>query len=117
MEALKSAQALKQLEFTFDKPKTQSENIKTYVKEAIKEETQDSNKIKDDLKNVIKALNNTPLLNDKLNFGFSDEAEMLMVQIKDRQTDKLIRQFPTEDFINRLLYYRDNIGVLFDEVQ
>ena len=114
METLKSTQAFQSVQRT-EQVKRQSENIKTYIKEVIREETERPQVSKSDLKNVLNALNSMPIFRDSLSFGFSEEIGQLMVQIKDKKSDEIIRQYPDEDFINRILYYRDNIGLLFDK--
>lgn len=96
--------------------KVQPSTTTTAIKEHQKEvEVKEASVSKKDLKNLLKSLNEMPILNDKLSFGFSDEIGQLLVLITDKKTEDIIRQYPTEEFINRLMYYRDNIGVLFDE--
>ena len=114
MEALKSVQSFQTVQKN-ESIKRQDDNLKTYIKESIKEDTQKPQVSKQDLKDVIKALNNMPIFRDILSFGFSGEIGQLLVQIKDKKTGNIIRRYPSEDFIKRMLYYRDNIGFLFDK--
>ena len=67
-----------------------------------------------ELKSVIYQLNDIPILNESLRFSFSNEANMLMVQIRDKKTDDVLRQYPSENFIRDIMYFRDNIGMLLD---
>ena len=80
------------------------------------QETQEVQTSKPELSKVLDALNAMPIFSDTLNFGFSEEDKLLLVQIRDKKTDDLIRQYPSEEFLSGLKYYRDNIGMLFDAV-
>jgi flagellar protein FlaG len=68
-----------------------------------------------ELSKVLSALNIMPIISDNLRFSYAREEHQLLVQIRDKKTDDLIRQYPSEEFLKRLRYYRDNIGVLFDQ--
>jgi len=69
---------------------------------------------KHELDKILSTLNSTQFINDKLNFSYANDEHQLLVQIRDSKTDDLIRQYPSEEFLTRLRYYRNNIGVLFD---
>ena len=69
---------------------------------------------KSDLIKLLDNMNKNPILNNSLMFGFSDEESILLVQIRDKKTDDLIRQYPSEQFLTRLRYYREHIGILLD---
>jgi len=70
---------------------------------------------KSDMLELLHSLNNVPHLKNSLAFGFSDDENLLLVQIRDRETDDLIRQYPSEEFLGRLRYYREHIGILLDD--
>lgn len=85
------------------------------IKELQKEATELS---KDELKltmDIIKVLNELP--GNKLEFGFNEEARMATISVFERDNHKLIREFPSREFFNRLAYFRDNIlpGLIMDE--
>jgi len=66
-------------------------------------------------KQIINILNESS--NSQLKFGFNDEVGMSTIQVYDRDSDKLIREFPSKEFFNRLMFFRDNIlpGLIMDE--
>jgi len=68
-----------------------------------------------ELSKVLNILNMVPIISDNLRFSYASEEHQLLVQIRDKKTDELIRQYPSEEFLARLRYYRDNIGVIFDQ--
>lgn len=65
-------------------------------------------------KTVIKLLNELP--GNKLEFGFNDEFGMSTVSVFERDNKRLIREFPSKEFFNRLSYFRDSIlpGLIMD---
>ena len=71
---------------------------------------------KDTMKQIVKLMNKLPSAND-LEFSFNEEARMSVVEIHERDSKRLIRQFPTEEFFSRLSYFKDNIlpGLLMDQ--
>lgn len=71
----------------------------------------------DTIKLIIENLNSNTFLADKLRFGFSEEIDQLLIKIYDKESDKVIRQFPSEEFIKRIIYFKDVIlnGSLLDE--
>lgn len=66
-------------------------------------------------KTMVEILNTIP--DSELKFGFSEEGKMGIVKVFEKETERLIRQFPSEEFFNRLTYFRDNIlpGLLMVE--
>ena len=68
-----------------------------------------------ELNNVINTLNSMPIISDNLRFSYASEEHQLLVQIRDKQTDELIRQYPSEEFLRSIRYYSENIGILFDK--
>lgn len=59
------------------------------------------------MKAVIKSLNDFP--SSELRFSFNDEAKIPVVEVYETKSYKLLRQFPSKDFFNRLIFFRDNI--------
>jgi len=86
--------------------------IETQQKEVQEEAKTD----KPELDKVLAGLNSMPIIGDNLRFSYANDENQLLVQIRDKKTDDLIRQYPSEEFLTRLRYYRDNIGVLFDAI-
>ncbi len=68
------------------------------------------------LKQLAKELNaQMDLLNTNIAFGFSDETERLYLRVLEKDTGRLIREFPSEDARALAGYFRNAVGLLFDE--
>ena len=68
------------------------------------------------LKQLTKELNEQmDLLNTNIAFGFSDETERLYLRVLEKDTGKLIREFPSEDARALAGYFRNAVGLLFDK--
>jgi len=65
-------------------------------------------------KSVVKLLNELP--GNQLEFGFNDEAQMSTISVFERDSHRLIREFPSKEFFSRLAYFKDSIlpGLLMD---
>jgi flagellar protein FlaG len=96
------------------------------TKEVTEKETHKSNRelnepkpfTKEDLQSVKKLINILNIIPEsELKFGFHEEGRMGIVKVMNKDNNKLIRQFPSEEFFDRLIYFRDNIlpGLLLDE--
>jgi uncharacterized FlaG/YvyC family protein len=74
-----------------------------------------SNDDKKILKDIVKGLNSLP--DNQLEFGFNDEHNIPTISVFERKSHRLIREFPSKEFFDRLTYFRDNIlpGLLFDK--
>ena len=86
------------------------------VKTSKTEEEQELLSSKKDLVGLLQELNSSTIYMDKLSFGFSSDINQLLVQIRDKDSNDIIRQYPTEDFIKRFLYHKKAIGALLDEI-
>lgn len=68
------------------------------------------------MKQLTKELNEQmDLLNTNIAFSFSDETEMLYLRVLEKDTGKLIREFPSEDARALAGYFRNAVGLLFDK--
>lgn len=96
-------------------------NAKNVLKENIDNISKISmNEQKKLVEETVKQFNENPIISDKLKFSFNNDINFLMVQIMDIKTDKVIRQFPSEEFIARVKYFKENFletdrGFLIDE--
>lgn len=63
---------------------------------------------------IVKLMNELP--GNKLKFGFNEEAGIGTISVYDRENENLISEFPSQDFFNRLAFFKDNIlpGLLLD---
>ena len=70
-----------------------------------------------EIKKTLDDLNNILLLKNDLRFGYNIENNIPLIEIFNIKTDKLIRQFPTEDFFKRIKYFKEEIlpGLIMDE--
>lgn len=55
------------------------------------------------------------LLNTNIAFDFSDEIDRLYLRVLEKNTGKLIREFPSEEARALTGYFRNAIGLLFDK--
>lgn len=54
-------------------------------------------------------------LNTNIAFAFSDETERLYIQVLEKDTGKLIREFPSEKARALAGYLKNAVGLLFDK--
>jgi len=52
---------------------------------------------------IIELLNSRA--NSSLEYTFNEEAKQLYIEIIDKKTKEVIRQFPSEEFFKRLIYF------------
>lgn len=55
------------------------------------------------------------LLNTNIAFDFSDEIDRLYLRVLEKNTGKLIREFPNEEARALAGYFRNAVGLLFDK--
>jgi len=98
---------------------SEQKTVQTEIKKVQQEEKKEILEPKEiqlqkaDLSKMMDILNKSPF-SDTLKFGFNNDIEMLYVQIRDRKSDNLIRQYPTEQFIRNIMYSNEQLGMLFD---
>ena len=79
------------------------------------EDNHDKQKIQKELSSLTKKLNDEiSLLSTDIKFGFSDDINGLFVNVVDTKTDKILRQFPSEDAVDIMSKMRELVGMLFD---
>ena len=116
LDILSNTQKIDSTPLTKQPQTKQEETVKETPIEKIQEESK--NLSKDEIKTtkqIISLLNDSS--NSQLKFGFNDEAGMSTVQVYERDSEKLIREFPSKEFFSRLMFFRDNIlpGLIMDE--
>lgn len=96
---------------TVEKSQKVSESQKIEPQEKQKEMSKDDTI---SMKKIIDMFNEMP--GNKLKFGFNDEFGMGTVNVYERDSDRLIREFPSKEFFSRMEFFRDNIlpGLLMD---
>jgi len=84
----------------------QDEEIKKEEKKATKDELQD----------LTKQLNKemSPL-NPDIKFQYDDKVNELVVNVVDKNTDKVIRKIPSEEALKIMEKMRELVGALFDD--
>jgi len=76
---------------------------------------QDKEEARKELTQLTKKLNDEiSLLSTDIKFGFSDDINGLFVNVVDTKTDKILRQFPSEDAVDIMSKMRELVGMLFD---
>lgn len=80
------------------------------------QENQDKNEIKQEIIELTEKLNEeiNPL-NTSLEFGYEETIEELSVSVIDKNTDKVIRKFPSDEAIKLMEKMRELTGMLFDK--
>lgn len=84
----------------------------TTTSEKIPEKTQ----LEQNMEEIVKALNqNLSSLNEDIRFKYSDDINQLFVGVYDKNTNELIRQIPSEEFIQIMSKFREINGQLLDQ--
>ena len=86
---------------TNTEPLVKPEKIEQPIEEIQKELTSEELDI---TKSVVKLLNELP--GNELEFGFNDEARMSTISVFERDSHRLIREFPSKEFFSRLSYFK-----------
>lgn len=56
-----------------------------------------------ELKTFLKEINNIPnFLKNNIVFNYNSEAEVFIVKVKNKETEEVISQFPSDDFIKKI---------------
>lgn len=72
---------------------------------------------KDDIKNVVNNLNKeVELLETNVRFGYNDKLDGLTVSVYEKDSNKVIRKFPTDEAIELMVKMREINGVIFDRL-
>jgi len=82
-----------------------------------KEEREQKTKItKEELQKLTEKLNKemSPL-NPDIKFHFNDKVDEMVVNVIDKNTDKVIRKIPSEEALKIMEKMRELIGILFDK--
>lgn len=84
----------------------------TSTQEKVPEKTQ----LEQNMEQVVKELNqNLSSLNESIRFKYSDDINQLYVGVYDTNTNELIRQIPSEEFIALMSKLREMNGQLLDQ--
>lgn len=71
---------------------------------------------KDDLSPVTQEMNKFfQYLNASLRFEMHERTQRLMVKLVDVSTDKVLREFPPEELLDKLANIREYVGVILDK--
>jgi len=54
-------------------------------------------------------------INERLSFGFVQELGQLVVQVTDKNSGEVIRQFPSKEFIAHQIASKEFLGMLLDK--
>ncbi|NPA54851.1 MAG: flagellar biosynthesis protein FlaG [Epsilonproteobacteria bacterium] len=74
------------------------------------------NKIREELQKTVEELNKemSPL-NTDIKFKFDDKVDELVVNVIDKNTDKVIRKIPSDEALKLMEKMRELVGALFDK--
>ena len=89
------------------------------------EQNTDISKVQQDTKEKInpEALNETvnelnkqmDLLNTNITFGYNDKINQMFINVIEKSTGKVIRQFPTEEAMRLSVKMKEIVGIIFDK--
>lgn len=68
---------------------------------------------------IRKALESNPrvvLANRTVEFAYNEDIDRVVVTVKSGDTDEIVRQIPTADYLKFVSQFREFLGVIFDEV-
>ena len=84
--------------------------------QAIEKKTEDDKQQREHLRQATDELNKQMnMLNTNIAFAFSDETERMYIQVLEKDTGELIREFPIEQVRAVTGYLRNAVGLLFDK--
>jgi flagellar protein FlaG len=85
--------------------------------DSVKERNQNEKKVDEkSLNEAIQKLNKQmEELNTNIQFGFNDKISLLYVDVKERDSGKLIRKIPSEEMMKLEEHMKEIIGVIFDK--
>lgn len=71
---------------------------------------------KEELDSAIENLNSQmEMLDTNIEFGYNDKLNSLYVNVMEKSTGKLIRQFPTEQTMKLAEHFKEIVGMIFDK--
>lgn len=63
------------------------------------------------------ASNRAITLDDRsIEFSYDEELHRVIVKVKSRDTEEVVRQIPPKEYVQFLARFKEAVGVLFDEV-
>jgi flagellar protein FlaG len=94
--------------------KTKTQDLNEQIK---KDEKQTKEKMtKEKLQELTKKLNKEmEPLNPDIKFSFNDKINSLVVNVVDKNTDKIIRKIPSDEALKIMEKMRELVGALFDK--
>jgi flagellar protein FlaG len=95
--------------------KMQQEALQTH--QSSKDMTEKSREeLKKEMKKLESELNEAMNpLNQNLLFKFNDKADVLIMEVIDKKSNEVIRQFPPQDAIKLMEKMKELVGILFDK--
>lgn len=96
--------------------KARNTSESSLVQNAQKLTEQISEEQESDIKALADELNaHMKKLNTNIKFGFSDDTERLFVRVLEKDSGKLLREFPSEKLRELAGYFKNAVGALFNE--
>ena len=81
-------------------------------------EQEDKKSLNEEVKEAVEQLNqNMAELNTNLRFGYNDKVNTMTVSVLEADSGKVIRQFPSEKVLKMREFFKEAIGMLFDETK
>jgi len=73
----------------------------------------DLEKVQIDLNKMLNSLN---FLDKKIKLSYNDEINRVIITIMDKQTNEVVKQFPSVEIQNLAVHLKRAIGILFDKM-
>lgn len=72
---------------------------------------------KDDVQKLVNDLNKeVEQLETNIRFGFNDKLNGMTVSVYDKETNKILRKFPTDEAVELMVKMREINGIIFDRI-
>jgi flagellar protein FlaG len=93
------------------------EKIKDQIDEKIRDQQKPSESNKDAMPDLLKALENKVNLMQEVGLQFSQykDSGKIIIKVVEKGTDKVIREIPSEEFLDFVEKMDQMIGILFDK--
>ncbi len=97
------------------KPGGAQSSASVVVKQTSQESTDAQPSVRDVAQAVKQANASIQGSNESISFGYEEKLGMLVVQVSDKATGRVIQQLPSKDFIQFQLHMREMVGLFLDK--
>jgi len=87
--------------------------VQAVEKAVLPEAKQDAEISEEQVKQAVEQLN-VQFANEKVGFAYEERLNMLLVQITDKATGAVVKEFPSKDFVEHKVAMQAMVGVILD---